>query len=53
MKMENIAIHSVECKRNIEKTFLKIPDSGNSKLTPSTEECLKCASSQVLYTPQV
>lgn len=36
--MENIAIHSVECKKYTEKTFLKTPDSGNPKLTPSTEE---------------
>lgn len=51
--MENIVIHSIECKKYIEKTFLKAPDSGHPKLTPSTEECLKSGGSQVLYTPQM
>lgn len=51
--MENIAIQAIECKKRIEKTFLKAPDSDNPKLTPSTEECLKPHSSQVLYTSQV
>lgn len=53
IKMENLAIHSIKCKMYIEKTFLKAPDSGSPKLTPSTEEYLKPGSSQVLYTPQV
>lgn len=60
--MENTAILSKENRKYIEKTFLKAADSGNPKLTPSTEEswgtlsylnlCLKTGSKQVLPTPQ-